>query len=160
MKENMKAAVAKYTSEIYDPEGRWIIPEPDVDAESKLREIMGTDIPVELLQLYSCCNGIGYTISFGVSEIDWYVPRIDDLPTLIEEGRNWFAGTHPRLASRFFPVFDEGGDYSGYIKNTRGAWEKSIFCFMHDCYLFEKKQKVREFMIDFNEPLSVYLREC
>jgi SMI1 / KNR4 family (SUKH-1) len=91
----------------------------DGASESELDALdlqMAFKFPPEFRELYKTHNGVGDIYGTEANSINWSFVPISLIPELTILARNWFQGTHPDVAARFFPFFNWGcGDYTGYL---------------------------------------------
>jgi hypothetical protein len=153
----MADAVKKYTLVSYVDGDCSIAPPPNPDSKTILTEICHGDPPAELEEFYAFCDGIGYLEQGHKGDIRWEIPKITALAYLLENAQQWYSKNHPELVSRFLPIMDDDGDYSGYLRNTDGTWQDCLYCFWHEDYLFDDNQPVDDFLFCLDEGLVEYL---
>jgi hypothetical protein len=105
---------------------------------------VGFKLPEEFVGLYQTYNGV--SIVAGDERCNFFV-ALGDLPKHFSEVREWFEGTHPKFAKRFFPFVDWGsGDSTGYMLNERGEPLPGLYNFEHEDYEFDEGQDPNDFL--------------
>lgn len=139
----------KYYAVAHADEEYTMVTQPGVSAEEldQMAGRLGINLPDEFCDLYMATNGFGIATDDEPDDIWWLFHPLDDLPNFIDSMRDWFADTHPDVASRFFPFIDfANGDSMGYLTETVGSILPGLFCFEHESYEHDEDQDVDEFL--------------
>ena len=119
---------------------------------------LGFELPVEFHELYQTHDDVGVT---GESdEVHWMFRPVAEIPEFIDRIRDWFEGTHPQLAVRFFPSIDwSNGDGPAYLPSKSGELISGLFGFEHEELEFGETQAGDDFLRTAYNSIEEFLKE-
>ncbi len=133
---------------------------PDPSDEKRLVDKLGSLGFPRVEEFESFYRSVdGYGSKWNVDDEDsWLFVPVDQLPTAVKHGRDWFLKTHPDIAERFFAFINWGnGDYSGYLLDETGGCDGRIYTFEHEMFEFDEKQDWRDFLDSYYDSILDFL---
>ena len=114
--------------------------------------------PDEFRSLYTTYDGYGVIYDTKPGEIYWDFRPIGDLEAFVKQYRDAISGTHPAIATRFYPFFDwSTGDAAGYLLDGDGKLLPGIYDFFHAGYEADETQDFTDFLEHASDTIVGYV---